>query len=246
MTGQRSTRLQRQTVFRRPARRLAAFAALAMGIAALAGCKSQTTGAIATDGYRTRHPIVLAEAPETFDIPVGSATRTLAPSLARKVRAFGRDALKRGDGGVEILVPAGSANETAAISVARQIHAELTAAGVPRGVISPLTYRVDDPLVEAPIRISYLRMQAMTDRCGVWRDDLTARHQNNGYDEFGCSTQSNLAAMVADPTDLIQPRAATPGDPARRGVVFDKFRKGEKTATDYGDDNSGNVAKVGG
>ncbi|MFX8381641.1 CpaD family pilus assembly lipoprotein, partial [Acinetobacter baumannii] len=48
-----------------------------------------------------------------------------------------------------------------------------------------------------------------------------------------CANQRNLAAMIEDPTDLVQPRAETPAYTARRNIAFDKYRKGTSTATTY-------------
>ena len=235
----------------RTGRRHGGRAGLAVAVVAalaLSACKSNHlhTGSVPTDGYRTNYPIIVTEAPETLDIPVGSATRSLSPDLAGRIKAFAADARARGDGGMEILVPSGSANETAAMAVARQIRGVVGRAGVPGEMISAHTYTVDDPDALAPIRLSYLRIKAVAKRCGLWRRDLTDDFQNRGYSEFGCAYQRNFAAIVADPADLIHPRAAKPGDPARRGTVFEKYRKGEQTATDYGDDGQGQVAQVSG
>jgi len=227
-------------------RRFAAIGAVLIGALALSACKSQTlhTGSIAQDGYRTRHPIIITEAPETLDIPVGTATRSLSPALSDKIQAFAADARRRGDGGIEILVPSGSANETAAMYVARQVRGAVARAGIGDAQVVAHSYAVDDPDALAPVRISYLRMKAVVDRCGVWRDNIAHDFDNRGYDEFGCATQSNLAVMVADPTDLLYPRATRPGDPMRRDTVYEKFRKGEKPYTDYGDETS--VSEVSG
>jgi pilus assembly protein CpaD len=46
---------------------------------------------------------------------------------------------------------------------------------------------------------------------------------------MGCATQRNLAAMVADPEDLLHPRAETPRPSERRDVVWGKYVKGEPT-----------------
>jgi len=43
---------------------------------------------------------------------------------------------------------------------------------------------------------------------------------------------ANLAAQIANPRDIIAPRAMTPSDVARRSVVFDDYRKGTQTAAE--------------
>ena len=62
---------------------------------------------------------------------------------------------------------------------------------------------------------------------------------NNGYSEnkpyhnFGCASQRNLAAMVDNPSDLVQPRSETPAYTERRTAAFEKYRKGTTSATVY-------------
>ena len=39
----------------------------------------------------------------------------------------------------------------------------------------------------------------------------SAHFENRPYWNFGCANQRNLAAMVDNPADLVQPRGETPG-----------------------------------
>src|SRR5262245_21334209 len=67
--------------------------------------------------------------------------------------------------------------------------------------------------------------------CGEWSEDMTDTSQNEPYAELGCSHQNNIAAMVANPEDLIRPSATAPADPMRRTVIFDKYRTGEAVSS---------------
>lgn len=68
-------------------------------------------------------------------------------------------------------------------------------------------------------------------QCGDWPEDLSKTAQNDAYANFGCSQQNNIAAMVANPQDLVRPRPTTPSDPMRRIKVFDNYRNGEAVAS---------------
>ena len=57
--------------------------------------------------------------------------------------------------------------------------------------------------------------------------------ENRQYWNFGCASQRNLAAMVDNPADLVQPRGETPAYTARRSVAIDKYRKGENPSATY-------------
>lgn len=68
-------------------------------------------------------------------------------------------------------------------------------------------------------------------RCGTWSEDMTETSDNQPYEDLGCSHQNNIAAMVANPEDLVRPRATTPADAMRRIKVFDNYRNGEAVAS---------------
>ena len=51
--------------------------------------------------------------------------------------------------------------------------------------------------------------------------------------EFRLRLQRNLAAMVDNKADLVQPRGEVPPYTGRRTTVLDKYHRGESTATVY-------------
>ena len=86
--------------------------------------------------------------------------------------------------------------------------------------------------------------------CGQWPDDLgpsndPSHFENRPYWNLGCASQRNLAAMVANPADHIQPRAETPVYAAKRTFGAEKWRKGESPATNYPDSQKGAISEVG-
>ena len=68
----------------------------------------------------------------------------------------------------------------------------------------------------ATIRLNYPKISAVAGPCGLWPEDLGPSIKNKSYFEnkpyynFGCANQRNLAAMVDNPADLVQPRPETP------------------------------------
>jgi pilus assembly protein CpaD len=70
----------------------------------------------------------------------------------------------------------------------------------------------------------------VTPPCGDWSTNLAVTTRNDLPSNFGCATQHNLAAMVADPRDLLAPDSSVgQPDAQRRLTVLDKYRKGELT-----------------
>ncbi len=91
----------------------------------------------------------------------------------------------------------------------------------------PNDYRQRHPIMVTP-RAAYVASE-----CGLWPHDLGQGDTKNGwsnssYYNHGCATQSNLTAIVANPNDLLGPRAEGPPDAARRASVMQTYRKGEK------------------
>ena len=223
-------------------RGLALLIVISASALALAGCAANykleptVTGSIPTDGYRSRHPIVLTESAETLDVPVGSQSGVLTQRMAHTITLIAEESRRHGATGVTMLVPSGSSNEAAAYRMSGQIATALVAAGVPKTAISRVPYTVDQTAADAPIRIAYPRVKAMlTHPCGRWPDPVATEKFNNQDDyEFGCSTQANIAAMAADPTDLVTPAGMDPPDGTRRATVIAKFQKGEQPKANDG------------
>ncbi len=230
--------------------RALAFASLA---AMLAGCKtvaqSETTGGISHD-YRLRHPIAVREGKQTLTVFIGDRRGGLTPLQRTEVAGLASGWRREATGGFVIEIPVGGANERAATSVSREIRAVLAANGVPGHSIEIRPVPTQDPVRLGTIRVNYPKMLAETGACGLWPEDLGPT-MNAGYNSnrplwnHGCAMQRNLAAQVAEPADLVQPRAETPALTSRRATVLDKYRKGEATATQYPDANKGKISDVG-
>lgn len=208
-------------------------AALAAGL--LQGCARDpmTTNAI-PDDYRTRHPITLSEAEHSLDIPVSASDSRLTTAMADNVRGFAQNYASMSSGIINIQTPSGSANSAAASRMAKQIRSTLSGAGVAPGKIMETRYAASPNGDASPIRLSYVAVTAMTGQCGQWPEDLSDNtFGNKNWYNFGCASQSNLAAQIANPMDLVGPRGMSPIDAERRAVVIDTYRgKTSTTATD--------------
>jgi len=211
----------------RTAPRSGAIALAGLAALLLAGCagRSVTVGAI-PDDYRTNHPIIIAEKERTFDIPVASGDRALTISMREIVRGVALDYRASATGTVRIMSPTGSGNAGAASLLVREVAQILKAEGVPGNRIVSSPYHVASYTDAAPIRISFVAMSAQTGECGRWPDDVLGNtSENRSYANFGCASQSNLAAQIANPADLLNPRGMTPIDATRRSTVLEAYRK---------------------
>jgi pilus assembly protein CpaD len=132
----------------------------------------------------------------------------------------------------------------------REINSILTAAGMPRHSIAVRPYHVADPAQSATVRLNYSRIVAEAGPCGLWPEDLGPSFnptygENVPYWNLGCANQRNLAAMVANPADLVQPRAETPEWTARRTTVLERYRAGQPTGTQYQNTQKGQLSDIG-
>jgi len=210
----------------------AAMRAVAIGSLAvlLAGCyRSQETAQLYPNDYRLRHPITLRDGQQSVEVFLGTSRGGLSPEQRADVMSFAGNWKRQATSGILIEVPNSGATKRAAGDSLREIHSILNANGVPRHGVRVRSYASASP---PSIKISYARLMATAGPCGLWPNDLgpamdPVYQENLNYWNMGCSSQRNLAAMVDNPADLVQPRGETPAYQARRSVAIDKYRKGE-------------------
>lgn len=216
---------QRET---RPARRTTALALVGLAALLASGCAQRhhiEVGSI-PDDYRTRHPIVISEREHAFDIPIASGDTKLTISQRESVRGIVDAYHRSATGAIRIMVPSGSPNAGAASILSQDVAGLLRKEGIPGTRIITTPYHVSEPGAAAPIRVTFLATTAATEPCGSWPEDVLARsEENKNYHNFGCASQSNLAAQIANPADLILPRGMTPIDAARRSTVIEAYRE---------------------
>lgn len=188
------------------------------------------TGSI-PDDYRTRHPIALAEVQQAIDIPVASGDRTLSIGTQDVISGFLAEAKRQSSGVLTIQYPSGSVNAAAAQSVRRQFRQLALQAGIPPQRIAETTYQASPDGGLAPVRMAFNSVKATTEQCGQWPSDILHDSENRNWENFGCATQNNLAAQIANPTDLVAPRIMTPIDAKRRTTVIGNYRDGKSTAS---------------
>jgi pilus assembly protein CpaD len=101
------------------------------------------------------------------------------------------------------------------------------------------------PRPGAPIVVGFTGYRAEGPQCGRDWHSFTASHNNNVNSNFGCATTANMAAMIANPGDLLAPRPTDPADAGRREVVLGKYRQGTITSTPKDPSANGAVSEVG-
>jgi pilus assembly protein CpaD len=237
---------------RRRAFRIAgALVGLAVALGACTHTDDVTTTASVPDDYRLRHPIAIQESDRSVVIFIGHARGGLSGPQRADVMGLAQLWLQEGTGAIIADMPVGTSNARAAADSLHEIQALLAAAGVPPRGLVVRNYHPDDPRQLPTIRLNYPKISAVAGPCGLWPEDLgpsikdKSYFENKPYYNFGCAYQRNMAAMVDNPSDLVQPRAETPAYTIRRTEGFEKYRKGNPTATSYPDADKAKLSDAG-
>lgn len=247
MTSSRHTTTRRHQV----ALRLLAAAALT---SVLAACnQTQTAKNEYPIDYRDRHPITVREGLRQVDVFLGRNRGGLTPAQRADVLAFAQWWKREAHSGIVVQVPRGGQTDRAAADSLREIHSIFAASGVPGKAVYVRPYRPEAASL-ASIKIEYSKMIAEAGPCGQWPEDIgpsmeKSYSQNRPYWNFGCASQRNLASMVDNPADLVQPRGEQPMYTARRSDALDKYRRGQNPSGSYqnssGGFDSGKISDMG-
>lgn len=170
----------------------------------LAGCQYDQ---VVMDEYKPlsvgeRYPIKVTEAKTKTGIRAPRGT--LNTEQANAVANFAIQARRTSTPKVEVLYPTGSG---ASKQLAHAIAKDLVSRGVQEGRIWVSGYSGG---ATAPIQLVLTRKVAVTQECGDWSSDLSSTESNESFSNFGCATQQNIAAMIANPEDLERPREMGP------------------------------------
>ncbi|MBN9558353.1 MAG: CpaD family pilus assembly protein [Alphaproteobacteria bacterium] len=202
-------------------------------------------GSCANDPATTRfadgaanHPITVSPSYKTLSLPFVAGSGSLNGENEAKFEAFVQDFRSRGNGAISVSAPAGPG----AADTIRYFGEKLASLGVARTSIMVGTHDIANG--GSNVTVGYLAYTARAGNCRDWSEDAANTWTNEPMPDFGCSVQHNIAAMVADPRDLLGPRPMGPGDATRRATIMNKYEKGEPTAATKTSDQSGNVSQV--
>ena len=221
------------------------FRVLAVGSILVAGsCSVANDGnTISEDGARN-HPIAVEPSYRDLKVQYMGGADGVSAQDAAKFDAFVTDYRVHGNGSLAISVPSGGASHAAITFFGERA----ASSGISRDKILVTTREAGNS--DTRVDVSYIAYTAHTQACGDWSEDEAYTIENHTSANFGCSVQQNIAAMVADPRDLLGPGAMGPVSTNRRAVVMDHYEKGEVTqavkhSSDSGSEQSAEASTVG-
>lgn len=195
----------------------------------LTGCASYqkdhfTVGSIPKD-YRTQHPIVVAQSEVSEDLIVTKSMDGMSFRHENTATSFYGRFRQAGASTLRVILPAGSHNEAAARRVGQEVITHMKTLGLKKHQVIVSRYHASNHGDAATVRLSYDAITAnVSSKCGQWNEDLRDTSENENYENFGCSTQNNLAEMIANPADLLGPRGESEIDAGRRDNVINDWR----------------------
>lgn len=167
-----------------------------------------------------RFPIEVKDMPVKMTVPAKPGR--LPPSEVSRLAGFAAVARQPTASSVTVSYPSGSAN---ARGVSQQAVRVLLSNGVPRSRIHTASYSGKADIVA----LSFTHRVASTKPCGDWSTNMANNPLNEPYPDFGCSVQQNIAAMVANPDDLVSARAMGPTYSKSQIPVVDNYQSGAWT-----------------
>jgi pilus assembly protein CpaD len=181
-----------------------------------------------------RYPIEVQPRMMSLALPYNGQA-ALDQNNGGQLSRFAEDYLVHGTGSIGVSGPTNAA--------ANLVVEELLEKGVARTqiMVGPTT----SGAANNDIRVTYIRYVAEVPPCGDWSTNLSVTSSNTRPPNFGCATQHNIAAMVADPRDLVAPDTSGQADSQRRLTVLEKYRAGEPTPAQRTDQQSGAVSQIG-
>jgi pilus assembly protein CpaD len=167
------------------------------------------------------------------DTGLSAPQRAALVDLAARFSASGAD---------HIRVEAPSGDDPVSGEAAWGARTALEQAGVPGSRIQVAAYIAPDP--RAPVLAGFETITARVPSCAGQHGDMGGRLSNESSIGLGCAITANMAAQIADPRDIVAPRAMTPSDSARAAVIFDNYRGGQPTSAPQDTLVGGRIARA--
>ena len=218
------------------------FALTAATLIVLSGCM-QTDEQI---GWSNRMHTQIVAQETTAELKIGDIVpgEKLGLQERQAVRAFALAYQDEGHGAVIISRPSNGPDDIAAMRASADARAIMLAEGIEQAWIAEGTYDGTGAR-SAPLIISYRTYNATVPGCpDLSSVDFADTSSNSALPSLGCAVAVNLAAMIADPSDLVGDQPMDPADLGRRSIVLSKYRLGEKTSSEKNDDASGAISSA--
>ena len=197
----------------------AAHVFLIAGVLAVAGCGSPDLADPAPPTVQVAPKLTRVElAAFDHDIHFAPRAKTLTSAQASGLADFmTRNSIREGD--AVTVENAGSAStltearQSAVLAELRAFHIQAASASDPKLSANTIRVHADRTVVTAP-------------SCPDWSKPEADEPNNLPSSNYGCATEANLAAMIANPADLVKPTVGGKADGAAAARAVELYRSG--------------------
>lgn len=217
---------------------------LAAAAATVSACASAPTSPTAASLARTPTEQWSRQiAPQPLEVRLAVHTSGLSGTQAQALATFAADWREVSGGPISLRAPVGSIDPAAVTRISDGARAILIQQGVPASSLSISTYDASNSPA-APLVIAAQGQVVRTPACGQAWTNIAHSAANEVQPNFGCAVTANMAAQIANPTDLARPTPDAPADAQRRAVVLGKYRQGQVTSSEQDSQATGAVSTV--
>ena len=215
--------------------------AVAAAALSLGACASTGNGVANTEALTPTERYSISVTPHPQEVRLAAHEAGLSANQAAALAQFAQSWMEAEGGVITVQSPADSGDPAAAYRTTEGARRFLLTQGVTAERLRVVSYRASDD--NAPIIVGYMAYDAHGPDCSASWGNLTSSRDNNvGNVNFGCAVTANVAASLANPGDLLTPRAEDPVDATRRGVILGHYRDGSATSSTYDHQASGAVS----
>lgn len=224
------------------------FLALGASLLSLGACASHAPTALAPEYLEgtvlSRNEIGVTQRTEFLEIAIDPAASELSSADRARIEKFIGVYTQKGHGPLVLSLPAASSNPQLAVTATAEARAIAWEKGVQYEEISGEAHGAGSA-VSQPLILAFQVYDAVPPECASKASvDFADVASNNNLPTLGCSVRTNLAAMIADPADLLGGRALDSADAVRREVILEKFRAGEPTGAVRTSQESGAISQA--
>ncbi len=175
-----------------------------------------------------RNTIQVAESIERLELYTRPNGLELSARDKLAVSQFLDGYARSGDGPLYINRPASAVSGLGTQQAESVIRGLMAQGGLNPAAVQTGQYnsQAGDPV---PVVVSYRTLRAIPQDCRTL-GNLTDTFSNQPHSNFGCFQSANLAAMITDPRQLLEPYTSGQPNAQRRQVIYDRYIEGVVTA----------------
>lgn len=217
--------------------------AVAGSLMVLAGCQSGSgsSNVPIENFYGTpldRHEIGVKQHKEYLEVNLDSRDTQLRISEVMKVRSFVDKYADVGHGPLVISMPKSAQNPQLAVGAVAEIREFAWEAGINYERILGAAYNADGRS-QTPVVMAFNTYKTVAPDCPSLADiDMANAVSNSVLPTHGCAVRTNMAAMIAEPADLLGERELTEGHLARQQFQLNLWLQGQSTPSARGEGES--------